>query len=133
MGVDVLLYAETTPTAQELEKARELFRRSDVADDYSIDGEAKWQCLEFEDETEWTRARVEAMVTCRYWGPGYERGNWPSIYGAIRLLQAAFPSARVFYGGDSDYNGQECTEAFLADLWSHFVGPHGSDYRNRYT
>jgi hypothetical protein len=84
MGIDVLLYAETTPTAQELEAARDLFRRSAISDDYSIDGEVKWSCLEFEDETEWSTPRVVANVTTRFYGPGYERGDWPSIYGAIR-------------------------------------------------
>ena len=131
MGIDVNLYAETTPTAQELDAARDLFRRSAIADDYESDGWVYWRCLEFEDETEWSAPRVTANVTCRYWGERYERGDWPSIYGAIRLLQAAFPTARVFYGGDSDDNAEEVTEARLAELWAHFVGPHGNDYRSR--
>ena len=131
MGVDVLLYAETTPTAQELEAARDLFRRSHIADDYYVDGEVKWECLEFEFETEWSTPRVVANVTCRYWGPGYERGDWPGIFGAIRLLQAAFPSARVFYGGDSTDHGLECTEELLGEYWEHFTGPNGNDYRER--
>lgn len=131
MGVDVLLYAETIPTTQELEQARDLFRRSSIADDYSRDGEVQWHCLEFEDETEWSRPRVVANVACRYWSPGYERGDWPSIFGAIRLLQAAFPSARMFYGGDYDDAGQEVTEAMLREMWEHFVGPDGNGYRQR--
>ena len=132
MGVDVLLYAETTPTAQELEAARDLFRRSAIADDYTDNfGRVHWRCLEFEDETEWSAPRVVANVTCRYWDEGYERGDWPDIYGAIRLLQAAFPSARVFYGGDYDDTAPEVTEERLRDLWAHFLGPHGNDYRER--
>lgn len=131
MGVDVLLYAEATPTAQELEAARELFRRSPIADDYERDGEVRWHCLEFEDETEWSRPRVVANVTPRYYGPGYERGDWPSIYGAIRLLQAAFPTARVFYGGDTDDVAPEVTQERIVDLWAHYTGPHGNDYRER--
>jgi hypothetical protein len=131
MGVDVLLYAETTPTSQELETARNLFRRSAVADDYEHDGQVRWRCLEFEDETEWSRPRVVANVTTRYYGDGYERGDWPSIYGAIRLLQAAFPSARVFYGGDTTDYGLEVTEEWLAETWAHFVGPDGNAYRAR--
>lgn len=133
MGVDVNLYAETTPTEQELEAARELFRRSSIADDY-VDGETvRWRCLEFEDETEWSAPRVTANVTCRFWGEGYERGDWPAIYGAIRLLQAAFPTARVFYGGDYDDTAPEVTEERLREMWAHFVGPNGNDYRARWT
>lgn len=131
MGVDILLYAEATPTDQELEAARELFRRSDIADDYVRDGEVVWRCLEFEDENEWRGARVVANVSPRFYGPGYERGDWPSIYGAIRLLQAAFPKARVFYGGDHDDAAPEVTELMLAETWKHFVGSEGNGYRER--
>lgn len=133
MGIDVLLYAETTPTAQELEAARALFRRSHLADDYESDGKVHWRCLEFEDETEWTHPRVIANVGSRYWGPGYERGNWPGIYGAIRLLRAAFPSARVFYGGDTVDVAPEFTEETATEFWAHFVGPSGNAYRDRWT
>jgi len=131
MGVDVLLYAETIPTAQELEAARDLFRRSAISDDYESDGRVRWHCLEFEDETEWSRPRVIANVTTRYYGKGYERGDWPSIYGAIRLLQAAFPTARVFYGGDTDDVAPEVTEEWLAETWAHYLGPNGNSYRDQ--
>ena len=132
MGIDILLYAETVPTAQELETARALFRRSRIADDYEHDGEIRWQCLEFEDETEWTSRRVVANVTPRFYGEGYERGDWPSIYGAIRLLQAAFPQARVFYGGDTDDRAPEVTPQRLADLWEHYLGADGNRYFDRH-
>ena len=131
MGIDILLYAETVPTARELEAARALFRRSRAADDYEHDGEIHWQCLEFEGETGWTRPRVVANITPRFYGEGYERGDWPAIYGAIRLLQAAFPQARVFYGGDTDDNAEEVTPRRLAELWAHFLGPDGSRYFDR--
>ena len=131
MGIDVLLYAEVTPTAQELEAARVLFRRSGIADDYQPERGTGWKCLEFEDETEWHGPRVVANVTTRYYGPGYERGDWPSIYGAIVLLQAAFPSARICYGGDSDDIAPEFDQQAEVETWQHFSGPHGDDYRAR--
>lgn len=131
MGVDVLLYAEIIPAEQELEVARDLFRRSRVADDYESDGKVHWRCLEFEDRTEWTQPRVIANVTQRYYGNGYERGDWPSIFGAIRLLQAAFPTARVFYGGDSDDTAPEFTQETAVEMWMHFTGPSGDAYFDR--
>ena len=128
MSTDVLLYAETEtePTPQALEAARDLFRRSDIAEDYTADDgfDAHWYCLEFEEGTEWSSARVVANVTTRYYGIGYERGDWPSIYGAIRLLQAAFPDARVCYGG-GDGDAPEFTEERAAELWRHFTGADG--------
>ena len=131
MGIDVNLYAETSPTPAELDAARDLFRRSRVADDYELDGEVRWLCLEFEDETEWTSPRVVANITPRFYGEGYERGDWPAIYGAIRLLQAAFPGARICYGGDGADDAPEVTEAGLAETWAHYLGPSGSDYYDR--
>lgn len=131
MGIDVNLYAETTATADQLEAARSVFRRSAISDDYESNGKVHWRCLEFEDETDWRGPRVVANVTCRYWGIAYERGDWPSIYGAIRLLQAAFPEAQVFYGGDTSDDGDLCTDEYLAELWAHFLGPNGNAYRER--
>lgn len=133
MGIDVLLYAEANPTAQELEAARTLFRRSAIADDYERDGEVRWRCLEFEDETEWSSPRVVANVTTRYYGPGYERGDWPSIFGAIALLRAAFPASRIFYGGDGSDEAPEVTAERESSYWSHYLGPHGNAYRERWS
>ena len=131
MGIDVLLYAEVTPTPAELESARDMFRRSPIADDYTHDGRVMWQCLEFEDASEWSKERVVANVTTRFYGPGYERGDWPSICGAIALLSAAFPGAKVYYGGDGDLNAPEFTESEASELWAHYLGSDGDAYRAR--
>ena len=84
------------------------------------------------DSEEWFASpRVNVCTMSRYYGPGYERGPWPDIYGAIRTLQAAFPEAKVFYGGDTSDDGIECTGEYLAEIWEHFLGPHGNDYRSQ--
>lgn len=130
MGVDVNLYAEANPTDEYLEEAEQaFFARCGIADRYEVDGDVKWRALARENY-EWTGPRVAANVTCRYWGPGYERGDWPAIYGAIRLMQALFPEARVFYGGDTSDDGLECTPELLDEYWAHFLSADGDDYRN---
>ncbi|ROR91740.1 hypothetical protein [Nocardioides aurantiacus] len=131
MGIDVNLYAEVNPTDERLAQAEEaFFARCGIADRYESDGKVRWLSLARENY-EWTGPRVVANVTCRYWGPGYERGDWPAIYGAIRLMQALFPEARVFYGGDSSDDGEMCDEAMFAEFWEHYLSPAGDNYRNR--
>jgi hypothetical protein len=126
MGVDVTLYAEGEITDEEITAATEYLKaRCWIADDY----DGKWPLLSRESYDWFPAPRVELSNNQRYYGPGYERGDWPGIYGAIRLMQAAFPDRKVFYGGDSSDVGEECTEEFLAAMWEHFLGPHGDDYR----
>jgi hypothetical protein len=119
MGIDVNLYAVGDITDEQITAALP-FVKARVDFD-------QWSSLErskYEDD-----GRVELSTGHRYYGPGYERGPWPSIYGEIRVMQAAFPGASVYYGGDSSDYGELCTDDFLAEMWAHFLGPHGDDYR----
>lgn len=132
MGVDVNLYAETTCSPERLEQAEEVFfSRNAQADRYEPEGDrGGWLSLSYDADEEWHAPRVTANVQTRYWGIGYERGDWPGIYGSIRLLQALFPEAKVYYGGDHSDHGVECTEDYLAELWAHYLSPAGDAYRN---
>ncbi len=57
----------------------------------------------------------------RYYGPNYERGNWPAIYGKIRLVQYCCSGCVVKYGMSAseihDYAAQ-CTPEYLECQWS---------------
>jgi hypothetical protein len=124
MGIDVKLYAEGEVGDEELDDATAFMTaRCSIVD--TFDG--KYLALSLDDS--YDPPRIELCTMQHYYGPGYERGDWPSIYGAVRLLQAALPACRVFYCGDVSDDGQECDEEFLAGMWAHFVGPHGDDYR----
>ena len=71
----------------------------------------------------------------RYYGPGYERGNWPEIYAAIRLAQYCFPDSVVIYTPDSEIPDpdDEATSADeLADIWRHWLGENGHAYYENY-
>lgn len=133
MGVDVNLYAEIEVSPERLIVANETFKnRCSIADEYTKDdGTVVWRAIAVADSEWFPRLRVVANVTCRYWGPGYERGDWPSTYGAIRWMQTLFPEAKVYYGGDSSDDGEECTEEMLAAFWEHYLGPNGNAYRER--
>ena len=124
MGIDVNLYAEGHVSDERLAEASAyMLARCSIAD--TFDGKRP----PLGRATEYDRPRIELSTFSRYYGPAYERGDWPSIYGAIRLLQRALHPLPVFYGGDSTEDGEECTEEFLTEMWSHFLGPHGDDYR----
>ena len=77
---------------------------------------------------------LELNCMTRYYGPGYERGPWEQIYAAIRALAAMYPGQKVYYGGDSDDVDQlpEATPERLEEIWLHYIGPHGDDYRARW-
>lgn len=125
MGVDVNLYAEAIPTDQELAMAEEFF----VARSRFGDPDDESNCVLVLDDSEWNPTpRVVVRTMARYYSHNYERGNWPEIYGAIRVLQAAFPEAKVFYGGDSTDDGIEVDDNYLSEIWTHFLGPNGDRY-----
>lgn len=130
MGLDVNLYAVASPTPEELAAAEAYFAERDCGfADHSVFNDSESPFLVI-DAAEWHEfPRVEVYTLTRYYGPGYERGPWPIIFGAIVTLQAAFPNASVYYGSDSDDDGLLVTEEFLDEMWQHYLGPNGQDYR----
>lgn len=122
MGIDVNLYAEGTVTDVELATAEAFMveRFGEAPFQVWLSRSSGWP--EEEDH------RVEFCCMERVYIPGYERGSWPTIYGYIRAMQAAFPSLPVHYGGDSDDYPPLATDAEMGRIWQHWVGPHGDDY-----
>lgn len=50
---------------------------------------------------------IKVFLFDRYYGPGYERGDWPFFCMIAEWLEWKFPKGRVWYGGDS---GGICAE-----------------------
>lgn len=44
---------------------------------------------------------IKASLMGRYYGPGYERGDWPALRAVITWLAHRIPTGSVWYGGDS--------------------------------
>ncbi len=44
---------------------------------------------------------LEVHLWTRYYGEGYERGDWQLIRGVAEFLEIALPGCEVWYGGDS--------------------------------
>lgn len=121
MGLDVNLYVEAEITDEYLQLAS-AYMRSKV-EEFVVD-----DMPALEKEAVDGRTRIVVNTWTRYYGFNYERGPWPEIYGAIRVLQAMFPGYPVYYGPDTTDTGEAVTEAFLEEMWGHFLSPRGRDY-----
>lgn len=65
---------------------------------------------------------IKVNLYGRYYGPNYERGDWPSLRACIYWLSVRLPQAQVWYGGDSSgMCVQHATTQFLADMDMHWA------------
>ena len=73
---------------------------------------------------------VDVHLYTRYYGPGYERGDFPLIAATAEWLERNIKGSEVWYGGDSS---GVCAKKFdkkvREEFWKHFCGEHGADYR----
>ena len=65
---------------------------------------------------------IRVHTSTRYYGKGYERGDWPFIDGVIRWLKMRIPDAEVWYGGDSSgVCAIQMDDAERQNLWELFA------------
>lgn len=68
---------------------------------------------------------IEAHLWSRYYGPRYERGDWPTIKAVIEFLRRHVPDGAVWYGGDSSgVLAEEMTDERIAQIHGHYLD-HG--------
>lgn len=121
MGLDVTLFVEGDVTDEQIEAAEKLFAERSLLD--------TWGDSVYIQRSDYHPGRVERKTLHRYYGPGYERGDWPMIYADILLMRAAFPGMTVYYGSDCQDTWDEATDEVLAEIWQHWAGPNGWNYR----
>lgn len=72
---------------------------------------------------------IEVHFWGRYYGPGYERGDWGKYRNVISVLKLSFPDAEIWYGGDS--SGM-CAELMddkkMAEFDACWMGPGRTPY-----
>lgn len=73
---------------------------------------------------------IRVHMWSRYYGPGYERGDWPFIRGVAEFLEVAIPGAEVWYGGDSSgVCAQPLGEAARAEMTAYWLNQGHEAYR----
>lgn len=119
MGLDAAIWVRGDITDEQVEMARERF----------IDCYGKPTRLDNEGDVsreEYDEKVVSISADCqRYFGSGYQRGNWPRIAALIRVTQAAFPGRPVYYGWDcyDDYT-DPVTEELMNENWELWLRPN---------
>lgn len=64
----------------------------------------------------------EVHLSSRYWGPGYTRGDLPTILMIRRWLLSKVPGCTVLYGGDSSgIEADVFNDELEAELWGLFI------------
>jgi hypothetical protein len=64
---------------------------------------------------------IEVHLWGRFYGPGYERGDWPTYDAICQWLELRLPFAEVWYGGDSSgVVPVWMAEEFRESMWLHF-------------
>jgi hypothetical protein len=70
---------------------------------------------------------IEVHLWGRYYGPGYERGDWPTIDAICRWFEHRLPGCEVWYGGDSSgVEAEWMSDIVREEMWEHFA-THGHD------
>lgn len=72
---------------------------------------------------------IELSLSGRFYGVGYERGDFSFYKSLAEWLEFKMPGARVFYGGDSDVGLQPFGEVERGELWRHFCEVGQEPYR----
>ncbi|WP_443750532.1 hypothetical protein [Asticcacaulis solisilvae] len=72
---------------------------------------------------------IRVHLWSRYYGPGYERGNWPTIRALVEFLESAVAGCQVWYGGDSSgINAQHFNAARREAFNRHFLAQGHTPY-----
>jgi hypothetical protein len=130
MGVDAVVWSHVEePVAAQIEELRERLEQ--------VDG----RCAEFIHResyfiipgrfSDWSGPMgMHWKCPYRYWAPGYERGSWPPIAGAIEAFRAVF--GHVYYHGDHVEYAREFTLADAAEYWEHWRSPQWDAYHRNW-
>lgn len=122
MGIDVVMFSlvDSEPTDEQmqelLDRVMDVLRLDEIGEEFKYEAEGSWWCDD---------PHVYWDTWMRFYGPGYERGDWPVIACVAAAMRAVF--GNVFYGGDHQgaipsLNGDKWLE-----MWRYWMS---SDWRN---
>jgi hypothetical protein len=82
-------------------------------------------CFKRNDVAQW----LEVNLFGRYYGEGYERGDFPFLYALAKWLDARLPGCVILYGGDSDDRYEPFDAKRREELFAHFAKNGHRPYR----
>ncbi len=85
-------------------------------------------CQHLSDEFPLTACILQFSMNTPYYGPGYERGEWPKIAAVLEFLRRRLRPAQIWYGRDDMGRLQEVTAEFLDQMWEHWAENGGRPY-----
>lgn len=98
-------------------------------DDFAYGGECHALTIQ---KTDHSTGVITVHLWTRYWGPHYERGDFPLIYTLSAWLEARFaPCGTVMYGGDSSDSLFPLDSDARKELIAHAVSDEANNYRTR--
>lgn len=68
----------------------------------------------------------------RYYGPGYERGPWPSIAAVLMALHASPDVEKVWYFGDCSDGDEPFTPQLVQEFSAHYMTEGDRPYRGAF-
>jgi len=69
------------------------------------------------------------VVSTRYYGPDYERGNWIFLRTLFEFLPRLFPGCTILYGGDHEDALEKVDQNFIREMDNHFFRVGHEPYR----
>jgi hypothetical protein len=76
---------------------------------------------------------IEVHLFSRYYGEGYERGDWKTISWVMMWCIFNVPNCEVWYGGDSSgITMEQMTSERMAEMTRHFLTSNGGEYMRHY-
>lgn len=114
MGVDAIICFKSSKQEPELEWR--------LGDEFKINyvGHSIWE----------PEATHDVDTFSRYYGPGYERGDWGEICRVLMLLLACPDIERVWYSGDTGSHSSPCTVETVLEISRHFMKYGCRPYHN---
>jgi hypothetical protein len=126
MGVDVKLYAENVNKVDQEYLDR---INAELTDKYinPRDKTDVWEIFEFEGPT---HNRIVFKTMQRYYGIGYERGDWVRLSGLINILRQISGGKVYYYGDNQDEPNYEFTRADQDKLDKYWADYQDHPYRD---
>ncbi len=134
MGVDVELYGENNRnlTQKNLDEINATMSNNDdkwerfMLDDVEFDIEGKQEMTK--------KTYIHFRTLMRYYGEGYERGNWVYLTGIINIMRA-LSGGKIYYNTDlnstqENLKGNEFTKEDQEEIDNHFIKVQQHPYRD---